>query len=149
MTSIRKHISVIVFYFIQVEKANIFTLERMLRVVCLLVLDILQCCANNGLAHRECSVATLPFELRVVFAYCFYPSAAVSLHFFDNMGNALVFGQQEEDVYMVASSTGLYHSASCGVDQLTYVCMYAFQMLLAKMSAGCLDVKYHMDVYLT
>ena len=60
-------------------------MKRMFLVMRLLILYILQCFIHNRLAHRKCSVTTLPFELRIMGIYRFYPSAAVSFHFFDNM----------------------------------------------------------------
>ena len=119
----------------------------MLRMMRLLVLDIFQFFLYNRLAHRKCTVTTLPSKPLIMGAYRFYPSTAISLHFFDNMGNVLVLGQQEEDVDMVSCSTCLYHTATRGVDQLSYVFMHAFQILLAKKRTGSPDMEYQMDIY--
>ena len=64
----------------------------MLRMMCLLIPDVLQCFVNNGLTHRKCAVTTLPFKSLIPSVYRFNPSAAVALHFFHHMGNALVLG---------------------------------------------------------
>ena len=50
---------------------------------------------------------------------------------------------------MVSCSSCLYHTASCGVDQLTYIGMDAYQIVLANMGTGGFDMEYQMDVYFT
>ena len=118
----------------------------MLLMMCLLVLYVLQSFVNNRLTHRKCAITTLPFKSLISVIYCFNPSAAVALYFFHYMGNALALGEQEKDMYMVSCSTCLYHTASRGVDQLTYIGMDAFQILIANMRTGGLDMEYQMDV---
>ena len=64
----------------------------MLRMMCLLVLDVLQRFVYNRLTHRKCAITTLPFKSFISCICRFNPSAAVTFHFFDNMGNTLVLG---------------------------------------------------------
>ena len=64
----------------------------MLLVMSILILYILHCLINYGLTYRKCTIDTLPFKSFVSRIDCFNPSAAVSLQFFNDMGNAHVFG---------------------------------------------------------
>ena len=41
---------------------------------------------------------------------------------------------------MVSCSSCLYHTASCGVDQLTYIGMDAYHIVLANMGTGGFDI---------
>ena len=67
----------------------------MFLVMSFLIFDVLHSLINYRLTHRKCTIATLPFKTFILRIDCFNPSAAVSLQFFNDMGNALVFGQQE------------------------------------------------------
>ena len=61
-------------------------------MMCFLILDVLQCFINNRLAHRECTIASLPFKSLILRIDGFDPSAAVSFHFLDNVGYGHVLG---------------------------------------------------------
>ena len=100
-----------------------------------------KCLVNYRLANRECSITALPRKVLIYHIKRLNPPAAVALHFLNKMCHILVLRQQTNYVYVVRSTPDTYNLASCGVDQLTDITMYAVYVLIFYLWTVCLDME--------
>ena len=140
--SVCEQILFVVFDLVESQEFCVFFTECAFCVMLFLSFDVLPRLVDKRLAHRECAITALPCEVFIMCADGFEPPAAVSLHFFDDVGYCLGPRQQEEYVDMVSDAAYLYQCAACDVDQLSDIRMDAFQILFANLGTCCLDMEY-------
>lgn len=101
---------------------------------------------QHGFANRERAITTLPGKMTVPVVNGLYPSAAIPFDLFHKMGNGFVLGQLTKQVNVVGNATYQQRLATGGVDELSYIAMNTFQMLLLNGRAGGFDVEDDVEV---
>ena len=71
----------------------------------LLTFDVTAHLLDVRLAHGKCAIAALPMKLFELRTFGLDPFRGAALHFIDNLGNRMVFGEREEHMNMVCHAT--------------------------------------------
>ena len=71
----------------------------------LLTFDVTAHLLDMRLAHGKCAIAALPLKLFELRTFGLDPFRGAALHFIDNLGNRMVFGEREEHMNMVCHAT--------------------------------------------
>lgn len=139
-------IFLIIIHIIQFQKLLVLLGKRTPFVMLFLVLYVVNRGLHCRLANGKCRIASLPWEHPIMRGYCFYPTAAVALHHFYDVGHVLILRQDEQHMDMIFCTTRPYIHTSACIHQLANVCVNTLQILLFNSWTDILDMENQVDI---